>query len=231
MESKTFRSATMAMALMSVILAGGCHCCGKRSRQKTMILSRPGARAMLAAARTNQINMFGDLPQADGSNYVGRASMSLTQHTFTEVGADFDPDLNAAGTRMVFSSTRHSILPDLYFKNIDGVAVTQLTSDPASDIQPSLSPDGNRVAFASNRSGNWDIWVVNMTGGPPVQITNDRSDDIHPSWSPDGRQVAFCSLPVTGGQWGLWIADVASGSTRASGPRSCWVGRSCSSSG
>ena len=45
--------------------------------------------------------------------------------------------------------------PDLYVKHVLGTAVTQLTSDPSSDIHPMLSPDGTRVAFASDRSGNW----------------------------------------------------------------------------
>jgi dipeptidyl aminopeptidase/acylaminoacyl peptidase len=169
---------------------------------------------MLVAARANHINMFGDLQQASGSFPAPRSAVSLTQHTFTEVGADFDPDPDPAGTRMVFASTRHSFLPDLYIKNVGGVAVTQLTSDPASDIQPAVSPDGTQVAFTSNRSGNWDIWLISIDGGSPIQVTRDRADDVHPTWSPDGRKLAFSSLPVSGGQWALWIVDVKTGSTR-----------------
>lgn len=181
---------------------------------EVVILSDGGSRTMLAAAHANQLMLFGDLPQSESVPTYARVAVSLIQHTFAEVGSDFDPDIDPTDTRIIFSSTRHSLLPDLYIKNVDGVAVTQLTSDPASDIQPAFSPDGKRIAFASNRSGNWDIWIVSIDGGPAVQITQGRSDELHPNWSPDGRQLVFSRLPVNGGPWELWIADAGSGATR-----------------
>lgn len=173
------------------------------------------AHAMLAAARANQINMFGDIGDTADSRYFTLTAVSMRQHSFTEIGGDSDPDIDSTGQRLVFSSTRHHAAADLYFKSVDGVAVTQLTSDPASDIQPALSPDGSRVAFASNRSGNWDIWITSVTGDPPVQVTNGDADDVHPSWSPDGRQIVYCSLPRGGQvQWELWIADASAGESK-----------------
>jgi Tol biopolymer transport system component len=86
--------------------------------------------------------------------------------------------------------------------------VTQLTNDPANDVMPRISPDGARIAFASNRSGNWDIYVMPLTGGKAIQITNSAADDLHPSWSPDGTQLVFCRLGEVSGQWELWITDV-----------------------
>ena len=123
---------------------------------------------MLAAVRAREISMFGDVSDGRGRDYFTRAAGSMRQHTFTELGADTDADIDADGRRMVFSSTRHNIYADLYIKSIDGVAVTQLTSDPSSDIQPSFSPSGEHVAFASDRSGNWDIWIISAEGGQPV---------------------------------------------------------------
>jgi Tol biopolymer transport system component len=171
---------------------------------------------MLAAARANNVSMFGDVGGRVSPVYSSRAAMSLRQHTFAEVGDDNDADVDSTDgvVRMVFSSTRHNRNPDLYMKSIDGVAVVQLTSDPASDIQPAFSPDGRRVAFASNRGGQWDIWVVNTDGGPALRITDSMADEVHPSWSPDGRQLVFCSLPADGGQWELWIAQAHSGASR-----------------
>jgi TolB protein len=69
------------------------------------------------------------------------------------------------------------------------------------------------VAFASNRSGNWDIWVLDLDGGQPIQVTSGRGDEVHPSWSPDGDRLVFCSLPADGGQWELWVTDSTAGST------------------
>jgi TolB protein len=161
-------------------------------------------------ASQRQINEFGELPDRSDVPYFSRAAVSLRQHTFIQEGSDFDPNLSPNGDRMVFASTRHNEMPDLYIKSVDGVAVTQLTSDPAADVQPAFSPDGSYVAFASNRTGNWDIWIVAVDGQQPIQVTSGEADDIHPSWSPDGTQLVYCSLPAKSGQWELWVADAAS---------------------
>jgi len=175
---------------------------------------RDGADAMLAAARAREISMFGDIGEQRGGAYFTRAAVSLRRHTYTEIGGDSDVDVDPTGRQIVFASTRHNTNPDLYMKSVEGVAVTQLTSDPASDIQPALSPDGSRVAFASDRSGVWDIWIVDVGGGQPLRVTDSLADDVHPTWSPDGRQLAYCSMPVDGGQWELWITDAQAGSIR-----------------
>jgi Tol biopolymer transport system component len=72
---------------------------------------------------------------------------------------------------------------------------------------PSISPDGSRIAFASNRTGNWDIFVMPISGGKAVQITTQSSHELHPSWSPDGAQLAFCRLGDVSGRWELWVID------------------------
>lgn len=142
-------------------------------------------------------------------------STSTTQVTFAEEGGAFDPAVSRDGSFLVFSSTQHRPTADIYLKPIRGRALTQLTSDPADDIMPALSPDGARVAFASNRGGNWDIYVMPATGGSAVQITSDAGQDIHPSWSPDGSELVFCRLGETSGRWELWtVKPEASGVSR-----------------
>ena len=50
-----------------------------------------------------------------------------------------------------------------------------------------------RIAFASDRDGNWEIYVMDVNGGNPRNLTNDPSDDRDPSWSPDGKRIVFFS--------------------------------------
>lgn len=172
------------------------------------------AETVLAAARANRVSMFGEMADTDTSGFTTRPLVSLRQHTFSEEGSDFDVRFNRDGTRIIFSSTRHSMNPNVYVKATDGVAVTQLTSDPAADVHAVFSPDGSRVAFSSDRSGNWDIWVMPVTGGRPIQVTDGPSDEVHPSWSPDGSRLVYCSLPSGGRQWELWLADSRTASTK-----------------
>ena len=61
------------------------------------------------------------------------------------------------------------------------------------DAYPLLSPDGSKILFESDRTGNWEIYVMNPDGKDVVQLTNNTAPDQTPSWSPDGRKIVFAS--------------------------------------
>jgi len=140
------------------------------------------------------------------------ASAALTnirQHSFQTVGRDTDPSVDAAGRTMVFASTAHAKRSDIFIKDVVGKSVTQLTTDPASDIQPEVSPDGRHVAFASNRSGSWEIYLMRTDGKSIRQLTRGGGDNLHPSWSPDGSRVVYCCRSDQSGQWDMWIVSLS----------------------
>jgi Tol biopolymer transport system component/DNA-binding winged helix-turn-helix (wHTH) protein len=87
----------------------------------------------------------------------------------------------------------------------------QLTSTGRLEGEPTWSPDGQRVAYSSDRSGNFDIWVQPVSAGSPIRITSEAARDWQPSWSPDGHNVAFRSERDGGG---LFVVPADGGSER-----------------
>jgi len=140
--------------------------------------------------------------------FEGRAATNVQQHTTTSEGVDFDPDVDSTGKVLVFASTRHSRFSHLYSKPVGGATLTQITDEPANDTQPSFSPSGGRIAFASDRSGQWDIWVIDANGRNPIQITNNPSTELHPSWSPDGKHLVYCRINPKDDRGELWLVDL-----------------------
>ena len=132
---------------------------------------------------------------------------NIAQVSFTEVGSDFDADVDRTGTFMVYASTQHDHDSDIYRKSIDGRTTTQLTNDPGHDLMPEISPDGSKIAFTSNRNGNWDVFVMPISGGPAMQITSDSANELHPTWSPDGSAMAYCRFNQRTEQWEIWTVD------------------------
>lgn len=82
---------------------------------------------------------------------------------------------------------------EIYVSFIDGKVDIQLTFDNAIATNPTWSPDGSRVAFQSNRDGDFEIYQISIDGTGLEQLTDNTWPDLYPSWSPDGSQIAFVS--------------------------------------
>ncbi|MGI9659820.1 MAG: DPP IV N-terminal domain-containing protein [Gaiellaceae bacterium] len=76
---------------------------------------------------------------------------------------------------------------DIYSVNPDGTGTTPLTSNAAPELDPSVSPDGEKVAYV--RAG--DIWVMNADGSQQAPLTQTPTSETSPAWSPDGKHIAF----------------------------------------
>ena len=84
--------------------------------------------------------------------------------------------------------------------SVDGRIFAQITDDPGAELFPSLSADGKTVAYASQVSGNWDIYVQQVGFGEGINLTKDSAaDDTQPAFSPGGRYIAFRSERDGGG--------------------------------
>jgi len=152
---------------------------------------------------------------ADGSDQTGLACRIEGVPNPACRGPAWSPD----GTRIAFqlyvdpwdpqagSTTTSGALPrfDIYTMDADGANLTPLTSDAldrsnpdwasddSEDRNPVWSPDGSRIAFDSNRDGDWDIHVVDADGSGLVNLTQSPGWDGQPAWSPDGNKIMFVS--------------------------------------
>lgn len=70
---------------------------------------------------------------------------------------------------------------------------TNLTNHPANDWGPTWSPDGTKIAFASNRDGPDEIYVMSTDGSDQTRLTHNSAQDGSATWSPDGTRIAFHS--------------------------------------
>jgi len=98
------------------------------------------------------------------------------------------------------------IVPDRMFTLEDARV---LTSENHYIELLSFSPDGNWIAFDSNRSGNQDIWIMRKDGSGLRQMTTNAAHDWVGSWAPDGKRIAFHSLRR--GNRDLFVMPVAGG--------------------
>ncbi len=87
-----------------------------------------------------------------------------------------------------------------------------LTRGTSADRQPVFSPDGEWVAFSSNRSGNLDIWEVSTKSGAIRRLTEDDADDWDPGFTHDGRLIWSSART---GHLEIWQADADGSSPRA----------------
>ncbi len=86
---------------------------------------------------------------------------------------------------------------DIWTAAADGSNPRRLTAHVARDMMPRFSPDGQWIAFTSNRLGNNDVYVMPASGGEPRQLTWHSGDDQALYWTPDGREIVFTSARGT----------------------------------
>jgi Tol biopolymer transport system component/C-terminal processing protease CtpA/Prc len=128
------------------------------------------------------------------------------------------PAISPDGETLVFSYRG-----DLWRVPATGGTATVLTRHAADDTHPVWSPDGSRIAFASDRYGNFDIWVLPATGGEAERLTYHSADDVPSAFTPDGQSVLFRSARLdaidsvqypTGAQPELYAVDLNGGLPR-----------------
>ena len=125
-------------------------------------------------------------------NDHGENIRRLTDTPFTQLDLAWSPD----GMQIAFATDLNSSEKgtpqqvDIFIMNADGSGQTNLTEHPALDVDPSWSPDGKFIAFASGRDDGLDIYTIEIKTRKVRRLTND-THSINPNWSPDGKYIVY----------------------------------------
>ncbi|SVB75115.1 uncharacterized protein METZ01_LOCUS227969, partial [marine metagenome] len=114
----------------------------------------------------------------------------ITAFVFT-LPANADPIKFARYPHSSHGQIAFSYHGDIWVADNDGDNARRLTAHVANDTFPRFSPDGQWIAFTSNRMGNNDVFVVSVNGGVPQQLTFHTTSDTVQYWTPDGERIIF----------------------------------------
>jgi len=155
----------------------------------------------------------------DGSKIAFAAYSDLTSTTPTNIHVmnadgsnitvidsgyhDSIPSWSSDSSKIAFYTSRDGGHGDseVFIMDSDGSNQMNISNNPVVygvdlsgwDSDPAWSPDGNKIAFASHRSGFFDIWVMDADGSNQVNLTDQPTYDGSPAWSPDSTKIAFMS--------------------------------------
>ena len=171
-----------------------------------------GSLLVILAAAVTYFAVSGPGPSASGPDWSVANSVQITN----QPGTEYFPNLSPDGKDLVYAADDSGSF-DIFVQRVGGKRRNNLTSDSkADDTQPAFSPNGELIAFRSEREPS-GIYLMEGSGDNVRRISDEG---YHPSWSPDGKQVVVSgfgrdqpTVRATGPQ-GLHVIDVGSGERR-----------------
>ncbi|MGE5314973.1 MAG: prolyl oligopeptidase family serine peptidase [Acidobacteriota bacterium] len=115
-----------------------------------------------------------------------------------KIKAVADPQISPDGRRVAFTVTESFLKEgktnsEIYVMNLDGTGLRRMTQNPASDISPRWSPDGQSILFTSTRKDGSQAWSLPVEGGEPVKLTDLSTGVSDPVWLAGGKGFVFTS--------------------------------------
>ncbi len=161
-----------------------------------------------------------------GGNHLRRVSVSPGKSSIANIpfvpGLATFPSIRDNSLAYVQSQTNANIWKlDLRDSTHAAEDPSILITSTRQQAAASFSPDGSRIAFQSDRSGNWEIWTCDRDGSNAVQLTHfGGAPTGTPRWAPDGKQIAFDSDANGGSQ--VYVVSANGGEPRqlTNGPES-----------
>jgi TolB protein len=139
----------------------------------------------------------------------------------THTGVQDHPDVSPDGRAVVYSTTaivsigkgKPRVRQSLWVAELSEHAARQLTMGDWQDVHADWSPDGRRIAFASNRRGEqFDVWTIAADGTGERVVTEGSGTKTWPAWGPDGSRILFAQM--IDGRQELWMAALTGGASQ-----------------
>ncbi len=138
----------------------------------------------------------------------GRFQLALTNDEAIDGNPCLMPGSTDEEGTVIFDSDRSGSFA-IYKMDIRTKKMTQLTFNPGvNDVDPSVSPSGDKIAFFSDRDGNYEIYLMNDDGSAQQRLTSNLAEDLNPVFSPDGQKILFHSN--RSGNYDLYLLDLTS---------------------
>lgn len=131
-----------------------------------------------------------------------------------QTGSQDDPDVSPDGRSLAYISAQTlslrragvQVIRHLWVMDLGTGVPRLLVPGVHQDLHPDWSPDGQWIAFASDRSGELEIWVVRPDGSGLKQVTSGPGSKTWPAWSPDGKKILYTGSHE--GRQSLWLVGV-----------------------
>lgn len=181
------------------------------SAQASTASAAPPAAARVPATRATQ------LPAPAASEPGGEPAGDGAGYRLASDRAAFSPSFASVGTAMFYHADESDRSPLVRAETgSDGsvLRITRIVDDAASNFHVRPSPDGNRIAFDSDRDGVRGVYVADADGKHVRRVSGEGFGAV-PSWAPDGGRLAFVRAAAAYPKvWNLWTLDLASGEMR-----------------
>ncbi|HEV8371088.1 MAG TPA: protein kinase [Pyrinomonadaceae bacterium] len=178
---------------------------GVESNLISAAVSADGKRIVYCATRTSS-NLWSISLSPTSGEVIGSPSALIDSPSRQNQDLRFSPD----GRKLAFDRWRPGTRSDVWAVDADGKNLTQVTNTPATDSQPSWFPNGDKLAFLSDRDNKqMKLWAISLATGKEEPLLDLGAGVQFAQLSPDGQRVAFHAN--LGGVTNVWVASVRDG--------------------